>query len=603
VQGLIYPKDIQANVEFRAKIFQGAESDGDLAAVVRGLAFQDVLFFCNVFCWTYDPRTDAKHVPFVTYGFQDEVIPEINRCIEAGEDLFSDKSRDMGMTYMVLYVILWRFLSKAGEQYRVGSRKEDYVDKSGDMDTLFEKLRYQLGKLPIWMMPFGWNVRKNSTYMRLTNPENGSAVIGEATNRDFARGGRQKAVFFDEYQAWEMAEEAWKSASDATKCKIVVGTPEGAANKFAELKRTDDVKNKLSLHWSLHPKKIGVSETHLEKVKRGEIFDKVGNYVVEYSGGGKISGCYVDQYGKVRSEWYDAECGRRGADDIAANLDIDYVTTGRPIFDTRICLSRQRDAVRPEWGNLVWKIRPVFNENGRCVNYEQLEVDFISTPNGVTGIWEKPKDDLVNGYVIGADTAEGLEQGDYDHACCFRRGEKPKKVAVLHGKLKMHEYAEELAKLGVYYGRCCINVERNNHGHGVILELVRIYRHLWHQDIFTKGYAEATDRIGWSTTSLSKPTIIGMMGKAISFDEFEDRDYDFWKETLTFVEDNGKMEAQGKSKGQKCYDDRIMATAIALWTHMNMPLPHKKDRKRKKREYPVVDLSSDNSLVRFVVNA
>jgi len=574
---MIYPKTRLKNIEFRAKIQDGSQ---ELRANARGIAFQDVLFFFNVFLWTYGVDidkggTEKAALPFITWEFQDENILEIVAAIEKGENVFEDKSRDMGATWIILGIFFWFWLKSGGSNFRIGSRKEDYVDKSGDMDTLFEKLRFMAARMPRWMLPKGFDLKKHSPYMKLINPENNNAIIGEATNKDFARGGRQRAVLFDEFQAWETAEEAWRSASDATRCKIALGTPDGAGNKFAELERTDEVKKKLRLWWWKHPLKAKTSKAHLNRVASGLIFDRVGNYKVELGDEEWPPGCYVDQYGKIRSEWYDGEHERRDKENIAANIDIDYLTTGRPVFDTVICDKKLRDCKPGERGDLMWKIRPIFSsDSGYCINQGQLEVEFIPNVNGLYEIWEKPNDGYEYGFVIPADTAEGLEQGDYDSAYCIFRGDtKPRAVASLHGHLKIHEYAEELAKFAVYYGQAYVNIERNNHGHGVIQQIMKLYNRLWHKDIFTKGYAQLTDAIGFGTTSMSKPIIIGTLGKAISNDEFDCPDEKFWKETLTFVEDDGKMEAQGKSKGQKCYDDRIMSMAIGLWTHLNMPLP------------------------------
>lgn len=570
-----YPKDIAENLRYRIQVFTECEKDDRLKSIVNELCSRDILYWFNVWCWTYDPRSEGRHLPFVTYPFQDETILQINEAIEKGENVFIDKSRDMGATYMVLYVMLWRWRYKKGENFRIGSRKEDLVDRKGDMDTLFEKLRYQLERLPWWLQPVGFNLGKHGqTYMRILNPENGNSLIGEATNRDFARGGRQKAVLFDEFQAWEQAEEAWRSASDATLCKIPLGTPEGAGNKFAELARGDEIKRKVRLWWWKHPRKSVTTPEHLEKVKRGEVFDKVGKYVVEVGEGECPEGCYVDKRGKIRSDWYDLQHSNRDSDDIAANIDINYLTTGNPIFDTEKCAIQLGRCYEPEYGNLLWRVKPTYNEFGDCVNREQLEVEFIRNPNGFYRVWEHPKKGYDWGYVIGADTAEGLEQGDYDAAVCYFRGSTtPKCVASFRGRIPIHEYAEELSKFGTYFGGALVSVERNNHGHGVLQQLIKTYQRLYHKEIFTKGFAEITDRLGWDTTSMSKPIIVGTLGKAIAQDGFECLDDRFWKETLTFVEDDGKMEAQGKSRGEKCYDDMVMATAICLYTHLQMPLP------------------------------
>ena len=576
----MYPKDHQENIRFRASIIEQAERDPLLRATVRELAFRDILFYFNVFLWTFDPRTKEQHHPFITYDFQDKIILDINEAIEKGENLFIDKSRDMGATWMILGVMDWRWGRLATEHFRIGSRKEDMVDQKGDMDTHFEKLRYIHERLPWWMLPEGFDHRKHGqTYMKILNPKTGSALIGEATNRDFGRGGRSKGILFDEFQSWEMAEESWRAATDATPCKIALGTPEGAAGKFAELQRGDEVKRKIRIWWYLHPNKIGFTPEHKKSVESGDVYDKVGKYRVEFKEESKEhKGCYLDQYGKIRSQWYDKQNADRSSDDIASNIDIDYLTTGRPIFDTRVCSARMAESVEsPHYGELVWKIRPVFNDRGVVVNHDQLSVEFVPNSNGLYRIWEMPgKKEYEHGFCIGADTAEGLEQGDYDSAYVLRRfGTRPGVACSLHGHIRIHEYAEELAKVGVFYHGAIVNVERNNHGHGVILELVKLYKRLYHKDMFTRGYAEITDKIGWETTSMSKPSLIGQMGKWISENQFDCRDEKFWKETLTFVEDDGKMEAQGKSRGERCYDDRVMGLAITLWTHLNMPLPYK----------------------------
>lgn len=602
---MIYPKDIASNLKFRAQVFLGGEKDSVTRTIVRELVEKDVLFFFNVFLWTYDPRTDMKHLPFVTYDFQDQYIKWIESGIEQGEDLFSDKSRDMGATWCIDGVFLHRFLYKRGEHFVVGSRKEDYVDTKGNLDTHFEKFRYELERLPWWLLPKGWNFDKHGkNYMRILNPENGNALIGEATNRNFARGGRPKAALFDEFQSWEMAEEAWRSASDATRCKIALGTPEGSANKFAELSRTTEIKRKHRLWWWMHPRKTGTSEVYIEKtVKSGEVYDKVGKYVVQLGEDQSKSpkGCYVDQYGKYRSEWYDGEHLRRDADNIAANLDINYLATGRPVFDTRVCNQRMMESLEPEIGDLVWKIRPIFNQDGLCINQTQLQAEFVKNINGLYRIWSHPGEKThENAFVVGADTAEGLEQGDYDAAYVLSRvGTRPRIACVLHGHIRIHEYAEELAKVGAYYHRAFINVERNQHGHGVLLQLVKLYPWLWHKDIFSKGFAEITDRLGWETTSMSKPAVIGLLGKAISNNEFDCSDERFWKETLTYVEDDGKMEAQGKHRGEKCFDDRVMSMAITLWTHMNAPLPY--PVKSQAKTYRWAEKKNNSQLVGWTV--
>lgn len=603
---MIAPKDLRENILFREKLLTECEKDPIFAGQIREYFAKDILFAFNAFFYTYDPRNQYKNLPFITWDYQDKNILEIDRCIEVGENLFVDKSRDMGVTYMILYVFLWRWLTKKSEEYRIGSRKEDYVDKSGDMDTLFEKLRYCLQRLPMFIKPIGFDLRKHSPYMKLINPEKSNSIIGEATNANFARGGRKKAVLYDEFQTWEEAEGAWRSATDATRCKIAVGTPQGMGNKFAELARTTEVKNKLHLLWYIHPQKAVTSAEYLEKKKQdGKVHKDQSNCP---------TGCYLDHNGKIRSEWYDKECLSRNAEDVAENLDCDYLTTGHPVFDTEKCNLRKMQAKEPlKIGNLHWTVRPMFDTFGQCTNKMALSVQFVPNINGIYKLWEYPKPDYENGYCISADVAEGLEQGDFDSASAFRRfplqGQslldfKPTKIMTLHAKLKTFEYAEELAKFGVFCGHAWIAPERTGLGLSVVDQLFKYYPKIFHKEIMSKGYPEQTDRLGWDTNSQTKGHVISNLSKHISEETYEDNDPEFWNECLTFVNNDGKMEAQGKSQGQKCYDDRVMDTAIGLWIHKELPLPKYNPRVKQVKTWrdAGIQVGKDSLVGGFVIH-
>jgi hypothetical protein len=525
----------------------------------------DILFGFNTFFWALDPSHPLKNRPILTFPFQNETILKANECIEKGEHLFIDKSREMLATYMILYTFLWRFLTKPSEQFLLGSEKELKVDRPGDMSSLFEKLRYQMTLLPWYLLPIGWNEKKHSTFMKMTNLEMGSSITGESTNANFSRSGRYNAVLYDEFSTWDMAEEAWRAGSDATKCKIALGTPKGSGNKFAEISRTTEVKNKLHLIWWKSPEKAVTSPAYLEKQKlRGEVREDQSSCP---------SGCYIDSKGKIRSEWYDSECSHRDEEDIRENLDCDYITTGNPVFDTRKCDTNLREmAIDPiKVGNLNWKIRPVFDENGWVTNLNDLEVEFVPNNNGIVKIWKEPIDGWENGYCISADVAEGLEQGDYDSATVLKRFDTLEVVATIRTHIKTFEYAEELAKIAIYYSRGCLAIERTGLGLSVVDQIFPLYHNLFYKQIMTKGYPERTDKIGWDTNSLTKPQIISNLSRAISTNEFTHPDKEFWHETLTFVNNDGKLEAQGKSRGERTYDDCVMSTAIALWVHNEIP--------------------------------
>jgi hypothetical protein len=77
-------------------------------------------------------------------------------------------------------------------------------------------------------------------------------------------------------------------------------------------------------------------------------------------------------------------------------------------------------------------------------------------------------------YVAGADPAEGNPNSD-ESATCFMDAETGRQVAVLAGLLDPPVFASQTAVVCRWYGgegrRCPLLVERNNHGHAVLLWL------------------------------------------------------------------------------------------------------------------------------------
>jgi len=138
---------------------------------------------------TYDPRVvgGAKWMPFVCFSRQAEYLQFLDELLADQENGLVEKARDMGASWLSLGWSVASWLFEKDFAIGWGSRIEDLVDRIGDPDSLFEKLRLLLGRMPKEFLPVGFNWKVHSAHMRLINPENGSVIMGEG-GKNIGRG-------------------------------------------------------------------------------------------------------------------------------------------------------------------------------------------------------------------------------------------------------------------------------------------------------------------------------------------------------------------------------------------------------------------------------
>ena len=184
---------------------------------------------------TFDPRNAEvglpATMPFVLFPKQEEFIDWIYARWTGREDGLAEKSRDMGVSWLCVGFAVWMFLFHPGTVAGFGSRKEEYVDKAGDPKSLFWKARMFINALPPEFRPQGWNDRKHAPHMLITNPENGSTIVGEAGD-NIGRGARTSIYFKDESAFYERADGIEAALSQTSNCKLDISTPNGVGNAF-----------------------------------------------------------------------------------------------------------------------------------------------------------------------------------------------------------------------------------------------------------------------------------------------------------------------------------------------------------------------------------
>lgn len=214
------------------------------------------VYFFRWHAWTMDPRPDAPLAvqPFDPFEFQVRSLRWTDRLVfDLRTDGVVEKSRDMGATWEKVgwAVKHWLFVEHFSVLF--GSITEDKIDRVGELDTIFEKIRFFLRMLHPKMLPAGFSHTRHSTFMHVLNPANGALLVGEAPTPNFGRSGRYSAILFDELAFWSArGNPQWTAASQSSRSKICFSSVNGKRTKQYELRQMKDMPV-LSLPWRLHP--------------------------------------------------------------------------------------------------------------------------------------------------------------------------------------------------------------------------------------------------------------------------------------------------------------------------------------------------------------
>ncbi|WP_277561389.1 terminase [Acinetobacter beijerinckii] len=255
----------------------------------------DPIHWFNHWIWTYDPRGMSfglpANIPFVLRPKQVELVEWLLERENTQTHGLIEKSRDEGMSYVVLGYFLHRWLFVDGFAGGVGSRKEELVDKKGDPKTLFHKFRDMFSKMPNWMKPNSFVEKVHDNYMRIINPDNGATITGEAGD-NIGRGGRTTMYFLDEWAFVERQEAVDAAISQNTNVHIKGSTPNGIGDRFHQ-DRFSGRYAVFSMPWRANPDK---------------------NWTVEYKG-------------KQIHPWYEKQLATLDDVVLAQEVDINYAAS------------------------------------------------------------------------------------------------------------------------------------------------------------------------------------------------------------------------------------------------------------------------------------
>ncbi len=196
---------------------------------------KETLYWFRYYAWGYDPRNTLLPVqPFVPYANQEPYVSWLDDTVmKRATSGVVEKSRDEGATVGFLDWAVHKWLHVAGFAAFLVSATEDLVDSKKDLNTLFEKVRFQLRLTPSWQLPEGFSLLRDLNYMNIANPENGATITGGAPTENVGRQKRATVVLADEFQGWPNGGFKQNMALSQTAYSVIkLGTPYGTFNQY-----------------------------------------------------------------------------------------------------------------------------------------------------------------------------------------------------------------------------------------------------------------------------------------------------------------------------------------------------------------------------------
>lgn len=286
----------------------------------------------------------------------------------------------------------------------------------------------------------------------------------------------------------------------------------------------------------------------------------------------------ISQYDAGLSPRWKIEASARDMDEFEREIRIfgrPAPLAENPVFNRRI-LSEQKDALKPG-------VRGTLEIDGgihiKAVNHP-LQVLFHQSDDGPLRVWEAPQEGAT--YVIGADAAAGVSEGDFSCASVLKVVARPDGevettlVAQWHGYCNVLDYADVLKLLGFYYNIALVVIElTGGHGRATMIKLKKEY---FYPNIFLDTSAPENlmenfaGRYGVETSAQSKPAMVGALQMFINKRLLTIWCRDTMQELVAFAQEKTESRLSVRYRGAGgSNDDRVMSLCIAVYVIVTQP--------------------------------
>lgn len=231
-----WPGDYVAVFMWRQRRVIAMREDPRLIAASKIYYKKHPIEFIEHWCITYDPRNAGSddtptRMPFIMFPRQRQFIIYLWSLVLNQNNGLIEKCRDVGATWLCCAFSVWLWLFWDGASIGWGSRKEQLVDKLGDPDSIFEKIRMMIRSLPPFFWPEGFDPSNDMPFMRIVNNKTDATITGEAGD-NIGRGGRKLIYFKDESAHYERPEKIEAALSDNTRVQVDISSVNGPGNVF-----------------------------------------------------------------------------------------------------------------------------------------------------------------------------------------------------------------------------------------------------------------------------------------------------------------------------------------------------------------------------------
>lgn len=492
----------------------------------------DPVWYTETFLWI---RTKEKKViPFIPNDIQRDFWSQIKdkwtleQGLRGARELIL-KARQHGFTTWILALFYHDTITNEGTNTRIVPHEKEAAEEMLATIKLFWR------NTPPEFRP---EVFYNSKYQMTFPKLNSQITIGSGTGGE-GRSFTIHNLLVSELAFWKRPEDDLAPLLEAvpTNGNVVIESTPGALGD--EYYKRVEAARKGQSPYRLHVYPWWVNPKYRLELDPGESLEPYSDEEIELIA---AHGLMPEQIKWRR--WKISDIGPRK---FAQEYECDFARSGQMVFSADALKKMRLEAERRE---------PMpASELERSVDWQRMLKAGVpaggASPDGWK-VYEPPMPGVR--YVIGVDVAEGLESGDADSAHVLRM-DTGACVAVLHGRWPASIYAAKLYALGRFYHDALLGVERNNHGHAVLLKL-REYQY--------PALAWWAGKPGWETNAKTKPLIIDKLDEAIRHGVAEMPDLATVEEAFAFVHrGDGTMAA-----ARGAHDDMVMSWAIAWFLRL-----------------------------------